>query len=182
MAPLHWRIWVLLPMIHIFLSKLELAADLCVQPESKLAVAFQRSNPDLIFILDGGIKSSGDIVKSLATGASAVMIGGLLAGTEEAPGAVIKDGGRKYKVYRGNASFGTKKAALNRPEFVEGEETLVPYKGNVSKILKKLEDGIRSGMSYCGALNLDQLRRNADFDFIEISPAGYQESKPHGAL
>lgn len=138
------------------------------------------SGPTLI--ADGGIKNSGDIVKSLAVGASAVMIGSLFAGTSESPGPIIKDDktGRKFKVYRGNASYGTKAASSMTSEFIEGAETLIPYKGSVVQIVKQLEDGIRSGMTYCGAINLDSLRRNAEF--IKISQAGHRESLPHGAI
>ena len=133
-------------------------------------------------IADGGIKSSGDIVKSLAAGANAVMIGSLLAGTDEAPGQILKDGrtGQKYKVYRGNASFGTKKESGQEVKHIEGTEALVPYKGSAVDVLSKLEAGIRSGMSYCGALNLRELKNNAEF--VKISAAGMRESNPHGVL
>lgn len=133
-------------------------------------------------IADGGIKNSGDIVKSLAVGAKAVMIGSLFAGTNESPGPIIKDDktGRKFKVYRGNASYGTKIGASMTSEFIEGAETLIPYKGSVVQIVKQLEDGIRSGMTYCGATTLDKLNDNAEF--IKISQAGHRESLPHGTL
>lgn len=132
-------------------------------------------------IADGGIKNSGDIVKSLAAGADAVMLGSLLAGTDEAPGEVIKGSrGGKYKIYRGAASYGAKKEFFSKAEYVEGEETLVPYKGSVEKIIKKLCEGIRSGFSYCGSHNLKELQNKATF--IRISSSGMKESKPHGLL
>lgn len=133
-------------------------------------------------IADGGIKNSGDIVKSLAAGAKAVMIGSLFAGTSESPGPIIKDDktGRKFKVYRGNASYGTKIGASMTSEFIEGAETLIPYKGSVVQIVKQLEDGMRSGMTYCGAVTLESLKDNAEF--IKISQAGHRESLPHGTL
>ena len=131
------------------------------------------------FILDGGIKSSGDIVKSLALGAKAVMLGSLLSGHKECPGNVIKQNGKLYKIYRGNASFGVK-ASIGNVEHVEGEESLVPYKGEVAKTLAKLEQGIRSGMSYCGSESLSQLLLKCKF--VEISSGGHHESKPHGAI
>lgn len=130
-------------------------------------------------IADGGIKNSGDIVKALAAGSSAVMLGSLLSGHEESPGPVIKVKGEKYKVYRGNASFGTKAGQTNRVSHVEGEESLVPFRGPVAKTLKQLSEGMRSGFSYCGAKKLSVLQLNASF--MKISSMGHHESKPHGA-
>lgn len=138
------------------------------------------SETSLSIIADGGIKNSGDIVKSLAAGAHAVMIGGLLAGTDEAPGQIVSVNGKLFKVYRGNASAGAKAGAGLSSEFIEGAETLVPLKGSARKVLKSLEDGIRSGFSYCGSMNLRDLHEHAEF--IRITPAGYRESLPHGTL
>lgn len=131
-------------------------------------------------IADGGIRSSGDIVKSLAAGANAVMLGSLLAGTTEAPGDVIASGKEKalYKVYRGSASFGDKKLRGENQINIEGTEALVPYKGTVEDIVYSLCDGIRSGMSYVGAKNLSELKDNAVF--VEITNSGLNESHPHG--
>lgn len=131
-------------------------------------------------IADGGIKSAGDCVKSLAAGAHAVMLGSLFAGTTEAPGSIIKDDktGQKYKVYRGNASAGSKIQAGLRQEFVEGAEMLVKFKGSVDDVLAQLEDGIRSGFTYCGARTLPDLQAYAKF--MEISSAGQKENLPHG--
>lgn len=133
-------------------------------------------------IADGGIKSSGDIVKALAAGANTVMLGSLLAGTDEAPGRVIKGrDGAKYKIYRGNASYGTKRQNGDAPVNIEGEETLVSYKGSVEKVINKLLDGIRSGLSYCGALSITELHDKKP-EFVEITSSGYRESLPHGLL
>lgn len=130
-------------------------------------------------IADGGIKNSGDIVKSLAAGADAVMLGNLFAGTDEAPGDVIKgQSGNKYKIYRGSASFGDKKIRGEKTKHIEGEETLVPYKGPVEKVINTLLDGVRSGFSYGGAKNLKELQTNAEF--VRITHAGFNESIPHG--
>ncbi len=132
---------------------------------------------DVKIIADGGLKNSGDIVKALAAGADAVMLGSLIAGTKEAPGNVIKNGMGLYKVYRGSASFG-QKFESGKAGYIEGAETLVPYKGHVTTILTQLVEGIKSGFSYCGALNLEELRDNAEF--VEITNAGYRESQDHG--
>lgn len=134
--------------------------------------------PDVCLIGDGGIKESGDIVKSLAAGASAVMLGSLLAGTDEAPGRIIKSEDRLYKVYRGSASFGDKAIRGEAVRNIEGEETLVPYKGSVNRVVEGLLDGIRSGFSYGGASTIEELQDG--IEFIEISVHGYKESLPHG--
>lgn len=131
-------------------------------------------------IADGGIKNSGDIVKALAAGADAVMLGSILAGTAEAPGNVIKSAGNLFKIYRGSASYGQKYDAVGHARYVEGEETLVRYKGHAEPIIRQLEEGVRSGLSYCGATNLQELRENAEF--VQITPNGYRESLPHGAI
>jgi IMP dehydrogenase len=132
---------------------------------------------DIKLIADGGIKNSGDIVKALAAGADAVMLGSLLAGTKESPGNVIKYKGGLYKIFRGSASFG-QKFEVGKEGFVEGEETLVSYKSQVTTTLTQLIEGIKSGFSYCGALNLEELRENSEF--VEITNSGYKESTPHG--
>jgi IMP dehydrogenase len=135
---------------------------------------------DISIIADGGLKSSGDIVKALAAGADAVMLGSLLAGTKEAPGDVIKDDktGLKYKVYRGAASYGAKAAHFGEAEYVEGAERLVPYKGPVIKTLNSLADGIKSGLTYCGVDSITDLKHEAEF--VRITEAGFKESMPHG--
>ncbi|QER41202.1 IMP dehydrogenase [Thermodesulfobacterium sp. TA1] len=139
-------------------------------------------------IADGGIRFSGDIVKALAAGAHAVMIGNLFAGTEEAPGETILYEGRTYKVYRGMGSlsamakrggserYGQEGEDLSKfvPEGIEGK---VPYRGPVSNMIYQLVGGIRSGMGYCGCKNIEELRKKAKF--IKITPAGYRESHVH---
>jgi IMP dehydrogenase len=128
-------------------------------------------NPPLL-IADGGIKNSGDIVKALAAGADAVMIGSLLAGTTEAPGEVrVGPDNRRWRPYRGQSIFG-----VNGEKFTpEGISGWVEEKGPVANVLKKLEGGIRSGMSYTGARNLMELRLYTDF--IKVSHATHYESR-----
>jgi IMP dehydrogenase len=145
-------------------------------------------------IADGGIRHSGDIVKALAAGAHVVMIGSLFAGTDEAPGEKVLYQGRAYKSYRGMGSLGAmqqgsadryfqsagngdmKNPGANKlvPEGVEG---LVPYKGPIADSIYQLAGGIRSGMGYCGAKDLAQLRAKAHF--VRVSAAGMRESHVH---
>jgi IMP dehydrogenase len=132
-------------------------------------------------IADGGISSSGDIVKSLVAGANAVMLGSLLAGTEEAPGELIRgEHGILMKQYRGSASFSDKQMRGEATRNVEGESTLVPYRGRVADVISDLLDGIRSGLSYGGCANIRELQDNVEF--AEITTHGYRESLPHGKL
>lgn len=143
-------------------------------------------------IADGGIKSSGDMVKALAAGASAVMIGSLFAGCEEAPGSPVIRNGQKVKVVRGMASLGAamgrQAAEKARDESAEdqedwdkvvpeGVEAVVPYRGEVGDILYQLVGGLRSGLSYGGARNLRELQDTAEF--VEITAAGIRESHSH---
>jgi IMP dehydrogenase len=139
-------------------------------------------------IADGGIRFSGDISKALAAGASSVMMGGMFAGTEEAPGEVILFQGRSYKSYRGMGSLGAmadgsadryfQDAANNTDKYVpEGIEGRVPYKGSVLAIIYQLVGGVRSSMGYCGCESIDELRNKAEF--VEISSAGMRESHVH---
>ena len=134
-------------------------------------------------IADGGIVYSGDIAKAIGGGASVVMLGSLLGGTEESPGITMMKNGRKYKVYRGMASLG---ANINRqankdtesPEYVaEGVEAMVPCRGSVIEILDQLVGGLKSGMSYSNAGDIQEFWQNARF--CRITAAGWQESKPH---
>jgi len=138
-------------------------------------------------IADGGIKYSGDITKALAAGANAVMIGSLFAGTDESPGETILYQGRHYKLYRGMGSlgamldgsadrYGQKGVEANKlvPEGIEGR---VPYKGPLSQSIHQLVGGLRSGMGYCGAASLKELREKAKF--VRISGAGLKESHVH---
>lgn len=140
-------------------------------------------------IADGGIRGSGDISKALAAGASSVMLGNLLAGTDQSPGASVIRGGRRFKVVRGMASLSAnvERKKLDRngelaedelSEVVpEGVEAVVPHRGDVSDILHQLVGGLRSGMSYCGAETIEQLYELAEF--IRITPAGREESGVH---
>ena len=128
-------------------------------------------------IADGGIKNSGDIVKALAAGASAVMIGGLLSGTDETPGETV-DGG--YKVYRGSASEESYKAQNKQASHrtPEGERTLVKSKGSARDVVNNLVAGLKSGMSYVNASNLSELKEKAKF--YKITNSGARESHAHG--
>lgn len=136
-------------------------------------------------IADGGIKYSGDIVKALAAGGSAVMIGSMLAGTQESPGEIELYQGRSFKVYRGMGSLAAMAAGSNDRYFQENEkkfvpegvEGRVPYRGSVSEIIYQMKGGLRSGMGYCGKHNIDELRKNSRF--IKITNAGLLESHPH---
>ncbi|MFA6028663.1 MAG: IMP dehydrogenase [Elusimicrobiota bacterium] len=138
-------------------------------------------------IADGGIKFSGDITKAIAAGASCVMLGTLLAGTDEAPGDIILYQGRSYKSYRGMGSVGAMEAGskdrygqsgVEKEKLVpEGVEGRVPYKGPVSLILHQLTGGLRAGLGYCGCRDLAELRRKARF--VRISNAGLRESHVH---
>ncbi|WP_195854656.1 IMP dehydrogenase [Aerococcus sanguinicola] len=139
-------------------------------------------------IADGGIKYSGDIVKALAAGGHAVMLGSMLAGTDESPGEIEIYQGRRFKTYRGMGSLGAmKKGSADRyfqgevneanklvPEGIEGR---VSYKGSVVDIIFQMVGGIRSGMGYCGAHNIEDLRQNTQF--VRMSAAGLIESHPH---
>lgn len=136
-------------------------------------------------IADGGIKYSGDIVKALAAGGSAVMIGSMLAGTTESPGEIELYQGRSFKVYRGMGSLSAMAAGSkdryfqeNNKKFVpEGVEGRVPFRGSVSDIIYQMKGGLRSGMGYCGKHNIEELRKNSEF--IRITNAGLLESHPH---
>jgi len=139
-------------------------------------------------IADGGIRHSGDIVKAIAAGASSVMIGNLLAGTEESPGETILYEGRSYKLYRGMGvlaamkrgsadRYGQELAAEEGKLVAEGIEGRVPYKGPVGHTIHQLVGGLRAGMGYCGARTIAELKTTARF--IRISPAALRESHPH---
>jgi IMP dehydrogenase len=140
-------------------------------------------------ISDGGTRTSGDVTKALAAGASTVMIGSLFGGTDESPGSYVIKNGKRYKIYRGMASFyaalgrkskETGTVAINEDlnDYVaEGVEAMVPYKGTVTDIIKQLTGGVRSGLSYCGAHTIPQMQENAEF--IKMSRAGFAESQPH---
>jgi IMP dehydrogenase len=136
-------------------------------------------------IADGGIKYSGDIAKAIAAGASTVMIGSLLAGTEESPGEIEIFQGRRFKVYRGMGSIGAMKAGSGDRYFQEDGKKLVPegiegrvaYRGSVAEILYQLVGGLRAGMGYCGTPTIRDLQDKAQF--MRITAAGLRESHPH---
>jgi IMP dehydrogenase len=142
---------------------------------------------DVKIIADGGIRFSGDVVKAIAGGAHSVMIGSLLAGTEEAPGEVILFEGRKFKSYRGMGSVEAMEQGSKDRYFQDAEDDIkklvpegivgrVPYKGVVSEVLYQLNGGLKAGMGYCGAKNIEQLQ---EAKFVKITSAGVVESHPH---
>lgn len=151
-------------------------------------VAKALENTDVPLIADGGIRYSGDLAKAFVAGASACMMGGMFAGTEEAPGEVVLFQGRSYKSYRGMGSVGAmEKGSADRyfqdsssnsdklvPEGIEGR---VAYKGSVLSILYQLAGGIKASMGYCGCATIDDMRTKPQF--VEISGAGFRESHVH---
>jgi IMP dehydrogenase len=155
-----------------------------------VATALQGTGVPLI--ADGGIRYSGDIAKAIAAGASTVMMGGMFAGTEEAPGEIVLYQGRSYKSYRGMGSIGAMKAGSADRYFQENDETSnpnadklvpegiegrVPYKGSVLAILFQMAGGIRASMGYCGCASIEDMRNRAEF--VEITSAGIRESHVH---
>jgi IMP dehydrogenase len=144
------------------------------QVSSLLDVYFAREKDNLkiALIADGGIKSPGDVAKAIALGADVVMLGRMLAGTKEAPGEVIKYNDQLWKKYRGSASFGVKM----KNEFIEGEETMIPYKGQVKNVIDSISDGLRSAMSYMNCFTIEELR--AAESFAVLSNSSYIERLP----
>jgi IMP dehydrogenase len=153
-----------------------------------LRVAEALSGKNVPVIADGGVRYPGDMSKALAAGAATVMLGGLLAGTDESPGITVMRNGRKYKMARGMASLG---AAAGRRAVeggggsdeelshyvAEGIEAAVPYRGKAEEVVEQLMGGLRSGMSYCNARTIGELQANAGF--VRITDAGRKESLPH---
>jgi len=160
----------------------------------QLSAVFEASTAlkgsEVRIIADGGIRFSGDIVKAIAAGADTIMIGSLLAGTEEAPGEVIIYEGRKFKSYRGMGSLeamedGSKDRYFQDVEddvkklVPEGISGRVPYKGLVSEVLYQLTGGLKAGMGYCGAKSIEDLKKAK---FVKITSAGAAESHPHDVM
>jgi IMP dehydrogenase len=153
----------------------------------QLSAVFETAGCGVPVVCDGGIRYSGDVAKALAAGASAIMAGGLFAGTDEAPGEIMNIEGKKFKSYRGMGSVSAMKrgssSRYNQEDLEEGKliaqgvEGIVEYKGPVKKILMQLAGGLRSGMGFVGAKNLKELRKKAEF--VEITTAGVKESHPH---
>ncbi len=158
------------------------------QLSAVMACADEAERHGVPIVADGGIRAAGDITKALAAGARSVMIGSLLAGTEESPGMTVVRGGVRYKVYRGSASTAVAMDRLRRerPEeqldelaagvVPEGVESVVPHKGTLAEVVHQLVGGLRSGMSYLNARTLDELRQNARF--VRLSEAGWREGFP----
>ncbi|MDO8522319.1 MAG: IMP dehydrogenase [bacterium] len=147
-----------------------------------VSVAVKKGVP---VIADGGIRTSGDIAKALAAGASAVMLGNLLAGTDETPGAIVEKDGKRYKEYRGMGSKSVIESAAGKERYFthgrkavpEGVEALVPYKGPVADVVATLTSGIQVGMGYVGARTLAEFHTKAKF--TRITNASITEGKPH---
>ncbi|HEY3397454.1 MAG TPA: IMP dehydrogenase [Armatimonadota bacterium] len=149
---------------------------------------------DVPVIADGGIKYSGDITKAIAAGAHCVMIGNLLAGTEESPGDTVLYRGRTYKEYRGMGSLAVMEGSCSTRDrygqqevdtdklVPEGLEGRVPYKGPLRTVVHQMLGGLRSGMGYCGVTNIEELRNRPNPKFYRISPAGLRESHPHDVI
>jgi IMP dehydrogenase len=157
-------------------------------PQVTAIVEAVRGAGEIPVIADGGVKYSGDAVKALAAGAASVMIGTMLAGTEESPGESFLLEGRRFKMVRGMGSLAAMQEGSADRYFQEGElsprklvpegiEARVPYRGPVADVLFQLVGGIRSGMGYCGVASVDQLR--CDTEFVQITSAGLRESHPH---
>ena len=139
----------------------------CLEEISKVAT--------VPIMADGGIRSSGDIAKALAVGADNVMLGSLLAGTLESPGQMVEKSNALYKRYRGSASLETKTTHGQAQRNVEGESTIIPFKGGVKYIIKGLTDGVRSALSYAGAKEIKSFFP----EYVQVTNAGQNEAKPH---
>jgi len=162
----------------------------CPQISAVIECSRAASARGLCTIADGGIKYSGDIIKALAAGAGAVMIGSLFAGTSESPGETIIYKGRKFKIYRGMGSLGAMREGSADRYFQEGRdpgklvpegiEGMVPFKGPLKDYVLQLNGGLRAGMGYVGAANLSELSAKARF--VRITSAGLRESHAHDVL
>ncbi len=158
------------------------------QLSAVMAVAQALKGSGVPVIADGGIRYTGDIVKAIAAGADSVMLGSMFAGTEEAPGDTIILDGRRYKSYRGMGSLEAMQAGSKDRYFQDVEDDVkklvpegivgrVPYKGNVGEVMYQFVGGLRAGMGYCGAKDIEALQRDAQF--VRITAAGVAESHPH---
>lgn len=138
----------------------------------------EMNNTECSIIADGGIRNSGDMVKSFAAGADAVMIGSMLAGTDEAPGDIITDhNGKEAKIFRGMASAQAQRESRGSVSVSEGVSTTVPYKGSLDHILNQIKGGLGSGCSYSGVSELSNLSSIAQY--VEVTTASLNESRPH---
>jgi len=147
-------------------------------PGLQTIIECAKTDRDVKIIADGGIKNSGDMVKALAAGADAVMVGSLLAGTTETPGEIFMDAkGTRWKTYRGMASKEAQVEWRGKYSSFEGVATRVPHRGPVEVILEDLEKGIRSGFSYSGARDLRELQAKAQF--VVQTTSGLSESRTH---
>ena len=135
--------------------------------------AKEDAKSDVKIIADGGISTPGAMCKAIALGCDAVMFGRVLAGTEEAPGDVMKYDNQRWKKYCGSASFAVKQENKN---YIEGEESLVPYKGIVSKIIKEYKEGLQSSMSYLNSLSISEYQKKTTF--VRLTSHSFQERKP----
>ncbi len=146
---------------------------------------YEATKGEIPICADGGIKMPADVVKAIGAGANTVMSGFIFAGTQETPGEIVEEHGKKFKLYRGSASYDVaiKKAELDGEKDkkiinVEGEKTLIPYKGSIQPIVEKYLGALASGMTYLGAREMKNIIGKADF--IEMTDSGMKESKAHG--
>ena len=156
-----------------------------------MAVAEALAGTDVPLIADGGIRYTGDIAKALAGGGHSVMVGSMLAGTEESPGETIIYEGRRFKSYRGMGSLEAMQKGSKDRYFQDAEDDLkklvpegisgrVPFKGSIQEVMHQIMGGLRAGMGYCGSADLQQLREKGKF--VRITSAGVKESHPHDVM
>ena len=155
-----------------------------------MSVAYALKGKNVPVIADGGIRYTGDIVKAIVGGADTIMAGSMFAGVEEAPGETIIYEGRKFKAYRGMGSVEAMQQGSKDRYFQDAEDDIkklvpegivgrVPYKGTLNEVIHQLVGGLRAGMGYCGAKNVDALKTAK---FVKITHAGIQESHPHDVI
>ncbi|MDG1381344.1 MAG: IMP dehydrogenase, partial [Flavobacteriales bacterium] len=160
------------------------------QLSAVMAVAEALAGTDVPMIADGGIRYTGDISKALAGGGHSVMVGSMLAGTEESPGETIIYEGRRFKSYRGMGSIEAMQKGSKDRYFQDAEDDLrklvpegisgrVPYKGSVQEVMYQVVGGLRAGMGYCGAIDIPALQQS---QFVRITSAGVKESHPHDVM